>query len=184
MANKVTENISKQAPKELGKRLAWIRQKRGEKQEDVASKVLNVSRISLAYYENDERTIPIDAIKKLALHYKVSTDFILGLSSAETDDITDNQISKSLGITSQSINLIRTAHELAMCEAKWKTIISDKIKKGSLTAEDFNVGKDIERASNIIKSIETLNYSQTIFLNKAKEIIDYINEYEFDETEV
>lgn len=180
MANKVTENISKQAPKELGKRLAWIRQKRGEKQEDVASKVLNVSRISLAYYENDERTIPIDAIKKLALHYKVSTDFILGLSSAETDEISDNQISKILGISGEAINLIRIANDISKCESKWNKIISDKMKKGTISSEDFTIGGDIEKAKNIVKSIETLNFTQTIFLKRAKEIIDYINQYELD----
>lgn len=178
MANKVSENISKFPPQELGKRLAWIRQKRGEKQEDIAKNILNVSRITLAYYENEERTIPIEALKKLAVHYKVSTDFILGLSSAETDDIIDNQISKALGISSNAINMIKISNQLSIAEKQWQKIISDKINKGTIETEDFNVSNDIEKAKNIIKSIETLNLSQSVFFKRAKQIIDKINQYD------
>lgn len=60
-------------------RLKEIREDRDLKQSDIA-KVLNVSQVAYSYYEIGKRQLPIDLLKKLALYYDTSTDYLLGLT--------------------------------------------------------------------------------------------------------
>jgi transcriptional regulator with XRE-family HTH domain len=48
-------------------------------QSDIA-KVLNIAQTTYSGYENGTRNIPVEAVVKLALYYKVSTDYLLGLT--------------------------------------------------------------------------------------------------------
>ena len=41
---------------------------------------LNIKQSTYSQYENEKRQIPIEALIKLAKFYKVSTDYILGIS--------------------------------------------------------------------------------------------------------
>ena len=41
---------------------------------------LNCSQVSYSHYETGRREIPLDHLKKLAAYYKVSTDYILGIT--------------------------------------------------------------------------------------------------------
>lgn len=49
-------------------------------QQDVAD-FLNIKQSTYSQYENEKRQIPIEALIKLAGFYKVSTDYILGISN-------------------------------------------------------------------------------------------------------
>ena len=42
---------------------------------------LNIKQSTYSQYENEKRQIPIEALIKLAGFYKVSTDYILGISN-------------------------------------------------------------------------------------------------------
>lgn len=64
----------------FGRRLKWLRSKRGLSQEVVA-KELNISRARYSHYENDHVEPDMDLISKLATFFKVSSDYLLGLSS-------------------------------------------------------------------------------------------------------
>lgn len=64
-------------------RLKEIREDRDLTQKEIC-KVLNISQVVYSRYETGIRLIPIDKLVKLAEYYKVSIDYILGL----TDEIT------------------------------------------------------------------------------------------------
>ena len=56
-----------------------LREDKDIKQEDLCKK-LNISQQSLSKYENNKRRLPIDILKRYAEFFKVSTDYILGLT--------------------------------------------------------------------------------------------------------
>ena len=60
-------------------RLKEIREDKDLLQSDIA-KILNVSQVAYSYYETGKRQLPIDLLKKLALYYGTSTDYLLGLT--------------------------------------------------------------------------------------------------------
>ncbi len=60
-------------------RLKEIREDKDLLQSDIA-KILNVSQVAYSYYEIGKRQLPIDLLKKLALYYGTSTDYLLGLT--------------------------------------------------------------------------------------------------------
>lgn len=60
-------------------RLKEIREDKDLKQSDIA-KILNVSQVAYSYYELGRRQLPVDLLKKLALYYETSTDYLLGLT--------------------------------------------------------------------------------------------------------
>lgn len=49
-------------------------------QEDIA-KILNCKQNTYQQYESEKRQIPIEALKKLALLYNTSIDYLVGLTS-------------------------------------------------------------------------------------------------------
>lgn len=63
-------------------RLKEIREDRDLTQKEIC-RILNISQVVYSRYETGIRLIPIDKLVKLAEYYKVSIDYILGL----TDEI-------------------------------------------------------------------------------------------------
>lgn len=61
-------------------RLKDLREDADLKQRDIAE-YLHIKQNTYSQYENGQRQLPIDALIKLAQYYKVSTDYILGLSN-------------------------------------------------------------------------------------------------------
>lgn len=57
-------------------RLREIREDKDLTQREV-SKALNISQVAYSYYELGKRQIPNDILRKLALYYNVSIDYIL-----------------------------------------------------------------------------------------------------------
>ena len=64
-------------------RLKEIREDKDLLQSDIA-KILNVSQVAYSYYEIGKRQLPIDLLKKLAIYYQTSTDYLLGLTDVRT----------------------------------------------------------------------------------------------------
>ena len=63
-------------------RLKDFREDNDYTQEEIA-KLLNCKQNTYQQYESEKRQIPIEALKKLAILYKTSVDYIVGL----TDEI-------------------------------------------------------------------------------------------------
>ena len=63
-------------------RLRNLREDKDLKQKDIA-KILNVAERTYSGYETSSRNIPNEILKKLALFYGVSTDYILELTNVK-----------------------------------------------------------------------------------------------------
>ena len=79
---------------QYSKRLYDLRTDNDLRQEDVA-KVLNITKQAYGRYEKGTRKLPIEELIKLAEFYKVSTDYILGVTD---DPETRTSINKQVNI--------------------------------------------------------------------------------------
>ena len=61
-------------------RLKDLREDKDLTQADLA-KILNISQTNYSKYELEKINIPIDTLKKLAIYYNTSLDYILGLTN-------------------------------------------------------------------------------------------------------
>lgn len=71
---------------EMGKRLAYLRNKRNLSQKELADK-LNYSQSSIAMWENGKRRVPDEAKEVLADFYNVSLDYLHGRNATSQDEI-------------------------------------------------------------------------------------------------
>ena len=65
------------------KRLKDLREDNDYTQQEIAN-VLNCKQNTYQQYESEKRQIPIEALKKLAIFYKTSVDYIIGLTNEYT----------------------------------------------------------------------------------------------------
>lgn len=98
-------------------RLRELRKKIGKSQEVVGG-LLNLSQSRISDYENGLCAIPSDVLILFADFYKVTTDYILGLSdntsNVQCTDITDDEYSKLVALRSLS------AEQRVLVEAMFK----------------------------------------------------------------
>lgn len=64
-------------------RLKDLREDLDLKQKDIAE-YLHIKQNTYSQYENGQRQLPIDVLIKLSQYYKVSTDYILGLTDEKS----------------------------------------------------------------------------------------------------
>ena len=102
-------------------RLTKLRENTGKKRQEVADE-LKISRASLEYYEKGKRKPDIEVLAKIAEYYKVSTDYLLGLSIAPTTNKDIQFICDYTGLEKESIDNISTDN----IQSKIINILSDK----------------------------------------------------------
>ena len=84
----------------FGERLKGLRQDNDETQDDLG-KVLNISARMVSHYEKKEHFIKTaDSIIKICQHYKVSADYLFGLSSTKDSSLTSNLLAAYSTLTS------------------------------------------------------------------------------------
>jgi len=86
----------------FGSRLLEVREERGESQQELADSI-GITRQSLSRYELGERTANIDLLKKVAEHYNVSADYLLGLTDNKTTDIDLQAVCEFTGLSDNAI---------------------------------------------------------------------------------
>lgn len=64
-------------------RLKALREDLDIPQKEIAD-YLNIKQNTYSQYENGQRQLPIDALKKLSEYFNVSTDYILGITDIKT----------------------------------------------------------------------------------------------------
>ncbi len=108
MANKVTKPIQEERPTKedpIGKRIDWIRRKRGMKQEELG-KELGKTKKTIVEYETGKSKIPIDTIIRIAKILKVTTDYLLGVTDLESTNEKDKIIHKAFGFSDKAIAIL------------------------------------------------------------------------------
>lgn len=83
-------------------RLVKLREKTGKKRQEVADEI-GISRASLEYYEKGKRKPDIEILAILANYFKVSSDYLLGLSNAESTNKDIQFISKYTNLSDKAI---------------------------------------------------------------------------------
>lgn len=93
----------------FSERLKQLRIENGENQSDIAS-VLGVSVQSYSAYEG-AREPKYELLVKLAKHFNVSADYLLGVSDTKRPENED--IAKRLGLSETAINLLENKYSIA-----------------------------------------------------------------------
>ncbi|MCP3773451.1 helix-turn-helix domain-containing protein [Paenibacillus sp. MZ04-78.2] len=75
---------------QIGNRIAALREKQGLTQEELSFK-LDISRASLSHYEKNRREPDYDTLVKIANHFKVSIDYLLGRTQ-DPEMVLDQQV--------------------------------------------------------------------------------------------
>ena len=131
----------------LAKRLKFLREKQGMGQQKVCT-ALNIEQSTLANYENGKRVPKIDILIKIAQYYNVSTDYLLGLSDVESQNLIpepkSNEATSKILTTFQQLNgdnqdiLIGEAKKLLKEQKLEKSVAADN--SSQRTGTD-NLGK-------------------------------------------
>ena len=82
---------------DFGKKLKELRKQAGMTQQQVADK-LGITKSVVSYYELSERTPSPEVLKDLALIFRVSADYLLGIERSKTIDVSD--------LSDEDINLL------------------------------------------------------------------------------
>ena len=141
------------SPEAIGERIRTAREKMNMKQEDSASKLF-CKREVVSYYENGNRDIKTDTLIRLSEILGVTTDYLLGLSKAQTKDIEVASICDYTGLSEKSI------FELKQLTNKNYLSIVDKI----ITSTEFLYLLDC------IDNYETAQKQYSDFINAFEKV--------------
>lgn len=138
----------------LGKRLILAREKAGLLQKEAAEKI-GINNSVLSRYEADERRPDPETLTKIASVYKVTTDYLLGLTN---DPSPSRQPDKSIDLATlnyvQIGSRIKEAREaMGLSQAE----LGDKIGQSELTVRSYEKGKrkiSIEDLEKIAKALQ------------------------------
>ena len=109
---KVTKPMEEEKPTKdarIGKRIDYIRRKRGLSQTELG-KAIGVTKKTIIEYE-DKNKIPLNKIKKIAVALDVTTDYLLGASDIETIDENMEIVHKMTGLSNNAIKVLMEIHE-------------------------------------------------------------------------
>ena len=89
----------------FAKRFRELREAAGLKQSEMGEK-LGVSRGSISFYENCDRTPDIEFVANAAQYFKVSSDYLLGLTNAPTTDPYRRAAFDYLGLSYEAVDYL------------------------------------------------------------------------------
>ncbi|MEZ3486511.1 MAG: helix-turn-helix domain-containing protein [Lachnospiraceae bacterium] len=126
-------------------RIKQLREKRGLIQEILAAE-LGITQQLLSRYERDITVIKIDILKKIAVYFNVTTDYLLGLSDVKRDLQGQIRMSK---ILDEYFDFVEVYKELDLFdqEMMWRIIQSVKKASEQRKKEQKRVGKNAEHSN-------------------------------------
>lgn len=125
-----------------------LKELRGNMSQEQLAKKLGVSRGSISFYENGDRTPDILFLDSVSKYFEVSTDYLLGYSEAKNDN--NINISKELHLSDKSIENLRNIKNSLLSNFILNFILENKKMLSLLIyylASDFR--KDIRKDSNL-----------------------------------
>lgn len=160
----------------FGERLKNLRETTGLSQNKLAE-ILNISRVSLSYYENGERTPDIEILDKVSKYFKVTCDYLLGstdnkskenIFASEKIGLSDNAIAKLNNVPSELLSKIIEDNEYEYFYNLIRSFVEDKVK---IFDEDLKIYKNSNEVAfyrsanvlyNILERIKKNNESYSI----------------------
>lgn len=104
-----------QQNKDVGERIRELREEQNLTQEYLANK-FHIKRTSYTNYESGRRSVPLDILIKLSKEFKVSTDYILGLSKSKSKNIKYQSICNETGLTDKSISILKSSKNTTLID--------------------------------------------------------------------
>lgn len=95
----------------FAKRFRELREAAGLKQSEMGEK-LGVSRGSISFYENCDRNPDIEFIANAAQYFKVSSDYLLGLTDTPTTDPYRRAAFDSLGLSYEAVDYLMMLNQV------------------------------------------------------------------------
>ena len=142
----------------LAARLAAARKENNYTQEEIAD-FLNCGRATVTNYESGRRSPDYDTLIKLAKKYNVTTDYLLGLTGAETTDKDKRYICDYTGLSEKSVDVLHRYKNASIC----KKVFSPE---SSLDYNAFcEINKNDFKLRIEVDSEETVNNSFEFFKN-------------------
>ena len=89
----------------LGERLKALREEKGISQDELAT-ALEMSRLSIGNYERGVRTPEAETIIRLAKHFSVSADYLLGLSDVKSVDADIKSVCEFTGLSECAVGTL------------------------------------------------------------------------------
>lgn len=89
----------------FGYKLRKLRNEKGISQQALSNE-LQISKAALSYYENGQRVPDIDTLKKVAVFFNVSSDYLLGLSDISSNDKDLKEVCAYTGLKEEVIKKI------------------------------------------------------------------------------
>ncbi len=154
----------------FAKILTELRERTGKKRQEVAD-ALEISRASLEYYEKGKRKPDIEVLVKIADYYKVSTDYLLGLSDVPTTDKDIKFICDFTGLNQQAVET------LSKCNKDYGELPKEPLNLGYLVNNFINAF--IENGLLYSVSLRANSFLLNLFEQKTNYIkaIEYYREY-------
>lgn len=87
-----------------------VHNKNGKQTTDAVFEATGISKSTLSNIENDKRDPGADVIRKLAKHYGVSTDYLLGLTDIKTPETNARAVISYTGLSEENV---KTLHDMA-----------------------------------------------------------------------
>lgn len=85
-----------------------LKELRGEKTLQEVASAIGITRVAMGYYEKGERKPDIEILHKIADYYKVSADFLIGLSNVKSPNMDIKCIADKTGLSETVIDKIIT----------------------------------------------------------------------------
>lgn len=104
-------------------RLRQLRNKKGESQATLA-KELMVTKSTISLYETGDNVPDARTIRRMAEHFDVSTDYLLGLANDPTPDLAVKEICEYIGLTSKTVEAL---HNISDDTGFMKKLLEDII---------------------------------------------------------
>ena len=104
----------------FGSRLKELRSERGISQKDVALNI-GVAITTISQYENDSRFPNEEMLRRLCLYYKITSDYLLGLTDYKHVPLTIKEAKKKM-ITSEQMETIGNLLDLLNENEKGKYV--------------------------------------------------------------
>lgn len=95
---------------QIGARIAALRQSRDESQQAVADSI-GVKRETVKFWESGDRQIKAGDLIKLAQHFKVSADYILGLTEVEAPSTDVRSVCEYTGLSAENVTRLHNAYK-------------------------------------------------------------------------
>lgn len=113
MARKsVTDDFQK-----FPERLSSLMKERGVTQQDLAN-ALGVKRQTISLYKSGQSTPDAKLLRDLSVFFKISSDYLLGLTDIKTPDVNIKAISEETGLSENCIEILKIIHRTDICADK------------------------------------------------------------------